>query len=78
MIRKKLYHAISTAFYLLLLLVTSAFWCITDGAERFPDVLVEENRFDFGVMGEGITVTHGFVFENRGSADLKLIPIQVS
>ncbi|MFO8164632.1 MAG: hypothetical protein R6T98_08870 [Desulfatiglandales bacterium] len=78
MIKTQIAHAIFTAFYVLLLLGISAFWCITDGAECFPDVLVEENWFDFGVIGEGITVTHGFVFENRGSADLKLFPIQVS
>ena len=44
----------------------------------FPSVWLTEDRYDFGTIGEGITVSHDFVFKNRGNAVLSLEPIQLS
>ncbi len=45
---------------------------------EFPSVSIPEDRYDFGTMGEGITVSHDFVFKNLGTAVLSLEPIQLS
>lgn len=38
-----------------------------------PAIAFEEKLFDFGVIAQGDTVEHTFVFENVGSAPLKIL-----
>ena len=45
---------------------------------EFPSVSVQEDRYDFGMIGEGIEAAHDFIFFNKGGAALILEPIQFS
>ncbi|MEE9430988.1 MAG: DUF1573 domain-containing protein [Melioribacteraceae bacterium] len=43
-----------------------------------PKIVVEEFKFDFGVISEGTKATHKYVITNKGGADLTITKVKTS
>lgn len=45
------------------------------GTSGGPSILVSETRHDFGQVDEGAKVSHEFIVENKGKADLTITKV---
>jgi len=44
--------------------------------EKSPSAVLPEDRYEFGVIGEGIEISHDFTIRNKGEAILTIEPIE--
>ena len=56
------------------------FFCLLlpAGSEAAPQILIEEQSFNFGELKEGAVVAHTFSFANNGSDVLEILQIKPS
>jgi hypothetical protein len=40
-----------------------------------PSIFMPETKFDFGEVNEGVEITHEFIVENKGNADLRILKV---
>jgi hypothetical protein len=65
---------ISSAFFLLFCMVfsqTSAFGA-SKQTPQSPSAVIPESRFTFAPVTDGVEITHDFVMQNKGTAELKI------
>jgi|PlaIllAssembly_1097288.scaffolds.fasta_scaffold1190385_2 hypothetical protein len=56
------------------------FFCLLlpAGSEAAPQILIEEQSFNFGELKEGAVVAHTFLAVNKGSEVLEILQIKPS
>lgn len=45
-------------------------------ADSSPSIVVPSNSYEFPMVTEGIQVTHDFIVQNKGDAELKIIKVK--
>jgi len=46
------------------------------GTLKSPSAYVPESRYEFGSVVEGTRLTHGFIVQNKGSVQLKIVRVK--
>jgi len=58
--------------------MTTLFCCCNNKTKGFPELLVDNNEYNFGSINQKDTLTHLFSLKNNGSDLLKIIKISGS
>ena len=54
------------------ILVSSAGFALDDGGPQAPQAFIPHVRYEFPEVLEGTEVSHDFIIQNKGSADLEI------